>query len=229
MIATPSHDGKIAGEIVSAVIDAMVDLSKSGDKCGYLFQQYSLLTRNFNLLLSETINKGDYTHFCMVHADIFPFEEGWLSKMLGIMEESGAELLSVVSPIKNFQGVTSTGLSPREELPLNVKRLTLKEIWKMPETWTDPQIVVNTGLMLIDLRAPWIGKAWFGVKDDVIKDEDGKYRPVALTEDWLFSLRVRELGGKIFATRGVKLKHIGSHNFTNFEQYGKDTDGWRQA
>lgn len=222
-IGVPSADGNMRGEVCQAVIDAAMH-----ESICFSFSKFSLLAKNFNLLLTDALNRKHYTHFLLLHADIAP-QAGWLSKMLDVMEQTGAEILSAVVPIKTNAGYTSTAYARSADLPFKMKRLTLKEVHALPETFTHEDLVVNSGLMLIDLRAPWIGKVWFEINDDVVLDEKGNWKAVGVSEDWLFSLRARALGAKIFATRAVRLHHFGAHGFPNYEVFGKDTDIWRET
>lgn len=213
-IAVPSHDGKVHGDLISSVMDAAI----SGESIGFAHQPFSLLARNFNDLLCRAINTGGYTHFLLLHADIIPMP-GWLPKLHQIMEEKQCDMLSVVSPIKTAKGNTSTAIQTgainnRTE-KFACKRLNMKEIADLPETFEDPGLLVNSGCLLLDLRAPWIGKVWFEIMDDVVKTEDGKYKTKGISEDWVFSMRARAAGAKIFATRAVKIYHVGTHAFTN--------------
>lgn len=226
-IGMPTHDARCQADVIRMIIAAMTK-----EECNFQTQGQSLLARNFNHLLAQALNDGRYTHFLLIHSDIIPQSTDWLTVMLDEMEKTGAEILSVVSPIKNHRGLTSTALIPRGEAdpqpPIDVKRFTIKEIFDQAETFTDPDLVVNSGLMLIDLKAPWIGKVWFEIHDDVIQ-ENGKWKPVTISEDWLFSIRARALGAKIYATRKVPLYHVGANGFPNNVVHGIDTDGWRKA
>lgn len=228
-IGMPTHDARCHADIVRAILAACMF-----EDCAFDTQSWSLLAKNFNHLLAAAINNGKYRYFCLLHADIVPQDPRWLSKMLDEMESTGADILSVVSPIKNFKGVSSTALMrdvPAGEdptPPVEVRRLTMNEIMERPETFTDPLLVVNTGLMLVDLQAPWIGKVWFEIKDRVIF-EDGKYKAVTIPEDWLFSLRARQHGARIYATRKVPILHVGNHGFPNNVHYpdGAPNERWK--
>ena len=211
-IGIPSHNGQVYGDIISSIADALI----TGEPIGLAHQPFSLLARNFNDLLALAINRKDYTHFLLLHSDIVP-QSGWLKKLHEIMEEKKCDILSVVSPIKNQKGYTSTamhvsGKTPEEFL---ARRLTMKEIADLPETFTADNLLVNSGCLLIDLRAPWVGKVWFEIQDSTVKNKDGNYKAVGISEDWLFSMRAAEAGAKIYATRAVKIFHVGTHAFSN--------------
>lgn len=220
-LAVPSHNGQVHGDLLHAVINAM-----QKEPVHFQHGQFSLLARNFNTFLCEAIAAQKYDYFCMLHADILPMGD-WLTTMINIMGQTKADILSAVVPIKgNKNGATSTALMESDAMPPRAKRYTLKEVIKMErDTWTHEHLVVNSGLMLVNLRAPWIGKVWFEIKDDVVI-EKGKAIPVTLSEDWLFSLRARAQGAKIYATKAVKLLHVGQHGFSNYEPIGVEQEEW---
>lgn len=210
-IGIPSHNGQVYGDIINSILDAAI----AGEPIVFRHQPFSLLARNFNDLLSMAINRGDCTHFLLLHADMIP-TPGWLGKLHEVMEEKKCDVLSVVAPIKSNKAETSTALRLSfDNEQFRARRLSMKEIAEMPETFEHNNLLVNSGCLLLDLRAPWIGKAWFEIKDEVIVKPDGKYKAVGISEDWLFSMRARAAGAKIFATRAVKVFHVGTHAFTN--------------
>jgi hypothetical protein len=227
-IGCPTHNGEMRGDIASVILDCVA----GGDRIAFCHHKYSKLTQNFNMLLCDAINRKIYTHFLMIHGDIVP-AEGWFRKMHAVMEEVGADILSAVVPIKTMKGVTSTGYCVEETVPLKIRRLTLAEIHQMPETFTHEHLIVNTGLMLINLRAPFVenvGKGLaFRVTDQILTMPDGSLKAFGGSEDWLFSLDARKLGAKIFATRAVKVNHVGGHSFSNAEAYGIPSEDWKQS
>ena len=183
---------------------------------------FSVLTRNFNMLYAQALNQraNGTTHFCMHHEDIIP-DKFWLDRMLAIMKERDADILSVVAPLKDNRGLTSTGID--EPLPGHVegwefKRLTLTEIYNdYPATFTHPKLLINTGLMLVKLTQPWCEKLHFEFTDAIIPNpkEPGKFMPVGVSEDWNFSRMAHKLGLKVYATREIPLLHFGQGKFSN--------------
>jgi predicted O-methyltransferase YrrM len=178
----------------------------------------------FNKLWIEALNlRPKFTHFLMIHSDIVPFENHFLDKMVSIMEETGADILSAVSPIKDHNGFTSTALDEgvgEIDQRWRVRRLTMHEIYAKPPTWTDPNLLINTGLMLVDIRKPWVDKIHFHFDDDIIVDSKGRKRAVCFPEDWNFSRDARKLGASMYATREIKLRHVGPASYTNTEPWG---------
>jgi hypothetical protein len=54
------------------------------------------------------------------------------------------------------------------------------------------------------------------VKDSITKDATGTYMVNCEGEDWGFSRQARRLGIPLWATRKVRLVHIGRGYFPNF-------------
>jgi GT2 family glycosyltransferase len=218
-IGIPSHNGQVHGDIIASVMDPAI----KGETIGFAHQAFSLLARNFNDLFCFAINQKIYTHFLLLHSDMIPLP-GWLGRMHEIMAEKKCDVLSVVAPRKNPRGLTSTAVLTGMN-PFRARCLSMKEIQALPETFGDEDLqssrpakedlLVNSGCLLIDLSAPWVGKVWFEIKDDVVKTPEGAYKPAGISEDWLFSMRARAAGAKIYATRAVKVIHVGTHGYTN--------------
>lgn len=113
---------------------------------------------------------GGITHFAMIHADIEPMrpcDDGsfsWLDVLYGEMEETGATVVSAVSPIKEPARELTTTVIGDPTNPWHPKRhIKLSDRTKLPETFGiehcgDPAtefLQVNTGCMLVDLRRPF--------------------------------------------------------------------------
>lgn len=235
-IGCPTHNGELRGEIVTAILDAAM-----GNRMAFAHSKYSKLTQNFNFLLSDALNMGKFTHFCMIHGDIVP-AQGWLQTLHQEMEENGADVISAVVPIKSPKGITSTGLCKEETTPLLLKRLTLKEcqspgklldlgftVSKNGKSFTGDNIILNTGLMLIDIRKDWIKNITFRVTDQIIVQPDGTRKAFGGSEDWLFSLDARKEGAKLWATTAVRLNHVGGANFSNYEEYGIESEDYKES
>jgi len=146
--------------------------------------------------------------------------------MMSIMEKHRADVLSVVVPLKNDKGLTSTALDMAvgdEDPHWRVKRLTLNEIYNDYEpTFTHEKLLVNTGLMLVDLRKPWVENVWFAFEDKIIPDPKipGYFKAVGVSEDWFFSRRACELGAKLYATREISVLHAGTTEYSNASAWG---------
>ena len=184
----------------------------------------------FNKLWIEALNqRPKFTHFLMLHSDIVPMGEHWIDKLVALMEKTGADVLSVVSPIKDEKGFTSTALDEPVGTQISqrwrVRRLTMHEVFKRPPTWTEPKLLINTGVMLVDIRKPWVDKIHFHFDDDIIVDAKGRKRAVCFPEDWNFSRDARNLGASLWATREIPIQHFGPSAYMNTEPWGtKVTD-----
>lgn len=218
-VALPGYGGVIGTHILRTVFSA--------SSRGYMEKaepsSYSFLTHNFNVLFCEALNhrKLGFTHFAMCHDDCEP-ERGWLDKMVDIATERRADILSVVIPIKDEQGYTSTALDTLTVDPeWRVKRLTMTEIYRDYEpTFTHPKLLLNTGLMLVDLRKPAVEKLWFEFKNVIQKLPDGTMFPKCFPEDWQFSRMARREGLRLYATREIKVDHWGRHKYGNDKPWG---------
>ena len=215
-VACPSYDGKIDFNTANALMHVSQHVVHA-----IHFANSSLLAFTFNRLFADALNgrnNDGFTHFLMVHADVVP--QHWFGdKMLAIMEEEKAAILSAVLPIKNTRGLTSTAIDTNEWTPA---RFTLKQVAKLPETFTHPKILLNTGLMMVDLRKKWVNDAYFTITDKIERLENGRYVQRAQPEDWQFSRLARKLNaGKLCATRAIKALHIGITEFGNQGTWGE--------
>lgn len=181
----------------------------------------SLLQYNFNKLLAQARSLKDPkpTHFVLHHADIV-CQRGWLNVLMSEMESHQADVISAVSPIKSEEGLTSTGAFSEDMREL--KRFTMRDLAKLPETFCAPEgraLAVNTALMMVDLRQPWIKDLVFRFEDAIEENETGltvRCRP----EDWLVSEFFHRAGARVFATRKVKLAHVGVKAYSNQGDWG---------
>lgn len=202
----------------------------------------SLLANGFNKMLitaRQLHAQGECDFFLLLHADIVPIDsKNWLDQLMEARQDARlqykdnepnkAQVLSVVSPIKDARGITSTAV----EGPTvwNPRRLTMKEVLDGPETFTREDLLVNTGMLLIDMRKnEWVNKVCFNISDGILRTPDGNLHAGTQPEDWQFSRAVKEVcresgGIKLWATRKVKIIHRGYYNYPNFTSWGADED-----
>ena len=225
-LAQPTYLGRIED---AGVIISIVHCRKEGSE--NLFQlgqcNTSANCTGFNTLWCEALDqrdKGEATHFLMLHSDIVPQVE-FLDRMHEIMARTGCDILSAVSPIKDSKGLTSIALDEkigdREDFDWAPHRLTMREIHKMEPTFTHPKLLINTGLMLVDLRKDWTNHIWFHFDDKIAINSYGKRQPFMRPEDWNFSKDARKLGASIYATREVTLTHHGQQSFPTAFPWGE--------
>lgn len=191
----------------------------------------SLLAAGFNQLLCEALDqqaKGQADLMLLLHADIVPQDTtGWLATLLGVRQQikkqhGACDVLSAVVPIKDLRGLTSTGVEGETEW--SPVRLTMTQVLAMDETFTLPNLLVNTGMLLIDLRTKWIREVAFTIKDAILITPDGKRVAAVQPEDWDFSRQARGHGVTLWATRSVLLAHTGTFAYPNFVAWGSSTD-----
>jgi len=188
----------------------------------------SLLASCFNSCWALARNEweaGRCDAFAMIHSDVSaPLH--WLDVLYREMEKTGVDLISCVIPIKDGRGLTSTVVDDTGD-PWRRRRLTMREVAALPETFTDKDVggplLLNTGLWLCKL-GPWCLEALFETKDHLRRGPDGLWQACCLPEDWGFSLQARALGLKLAATRSVRVEHYGEQKWSNQEVWGWDHD-----
>ena len=242
LIGVPVHKGDVSGETMTSVVMAH---SLVGNIVQVQVIGISLLARCFNSLWIAAYNAG-FDYFVMLHSDIGVRADGgssWLDVLVERIQQFEAATLSVVSPIKSDEGMTSTGLYLAK--PPNyhtLRRMTIRELATMNEfaiTRTDvckkfglePKdvgaLLINTGCMIIDLRRfDWFGARWpgFQIVDELVWNKSGVPSTRTRPEDWNFSSWLFEKGWPYYATKELTLDHHGSRIFQNRGLYGLETD-----
>lgn len=188
----------------------------------------SLLACNCNLLLCDALNKRAYHWFAMLHDDITP-EQGWLDKLIDEAERCEADLLSAVVPLKDDSGCTSTAIGGEQRSAEAFTRLTQAQVLHpgFPRTFdmeaaaaalerlpvpyglSVPRTALwcNTGCMVCRIDRDWDwSRVNFAAQDGLVR-RDGRWLAITCPEDWLFSQRVADAGGKVMATTIVELVH----------------------
>jgi hypothetical protein len=229
-IGVPTYNGSMRSE----AFDGLRRPSFSAEKWTVQFQHGSLLAYVFNMLLVAAVNSREefgWNIFGMAHNDI-SFEPGAFDVLMDERERCGADILSVVVPIKDGRGVTSTGIVQPDG---SIRRLTLTEAFNLPETFDGRdacremglpetcRLAVNTGLWVCDLDkiVPLIPKGlWFSIADSVKELPNGKLKVGVWPEDWNFSRLCHEFGLKVMATRKVPVFHYGEGRYPSCEPWG---------
>lgn len=233
-VGIPTHDGRTDVVGLSALQHSM---SERGD-VWWLSTGSSLLNFNCNRLFCDALNnrhKG-VTHFLLMHSDIRP-ENGFITKMMDILTSRELDCLSVVMPIKDEDGLTSTSMIVKTgENTARRERLTMKQVKQLPPTFRYVEcaemigespdnvvMVANTGLMLLDLSKSWIEKLIFATNEKIVKI-DGKFYAHSEPEDWFFTRSLHQMGGRLAVTRAVNAQHMGLKAWSNQDVWGSDTD-----
>jgi len=231
-------------------VAAMLKTPSRGEKfslCGST-RQSSFLTKGFNSLWADAINRMSegVTHFAMLHGDVVP-QHFFLDILYEEMREHDADMVSVVVPIKEASGDTSTAVDDPDCL-WTPHRLSMSEVFSLPETFCEDDVhragighpegclLLNTGCWLADLRKPWATKAnpqtgylqvHFCVRDAIYKNDQGKWCEAAASEDWNFSRLLAMEGARLFATRKVRVRHFGETSWPNDQVWGIEPEATR--
>lgn len=175
----------------------------------------SFLIHNFNILWCAFLNekpRADY--FAMLHDDIAP-EEHWIDILHREMEKVNADIISCVVPLKGAGEQTSTAVEKEED----IARISFSDLRKLPQTFTNADVagslLLNTGCWLAR-AGDWCEKfPGFCATSHIYKNkETGAFEPLALAEDWNFSVWAKKEGLKLAATTAVKLAHWGAHGWS---------------
>lgn len=200
----------------------------------------SLLAQNFNNLwwtASEVAKERELDYFVMLHSDVAP-EPGWVDVLVSEIERTGADVVSAVIPIKDRRGLTSTAIEDTDCEWSPLRRLTMTEVIRLPETfgiadlgYTDGRaLLVNTGCWIADLRKPWAfdrtDPVTFTIRDRVRFNDSGKPCCDVVPEDWNFSRWLHRKGCVVKATRAVPLHHFdgASSGYPNDTPWGEWQD-----
>jgi hypothetical protein len=221
-IAVPHYD-----QIIPQALHGLI-LSTTMHQYSLNLEGGSLLALIFNRLWIRALNRRNnqphpITHFAMHHSDV-EAQPGWCDILIEEMRVHNADLVSVVLPIKDKRGLTSTG---KLHLPTGkITRLTMTEVDHLPGTFdhtdgsVDQALLINTGLWICDFTKPWVEEVCFHIRDAITKEDDGTFQARAIPEDWNFSEWCKRKGLNVRATRLVKAVHHGRAGYPNDEVWG---------
>jgi len=194
-----------------------------------LKSQSTILPYSFNRAWSEALNLRDsgvpLTHFAMIHDDITP-APWWVDTLLDELVANNADAVSAVVPIKSMEGISSTAVYTGDIwLP---RRLTMTEVLALPETFGEAHVegplLLNTGLWVANITKPWADEICFDFMNRIRRTSTGERVAECVPEDWLNSHRMNELGCRLFATRKVRVEHLGESDYPNDRAWGQKTD-----
>jgi hypothetical protein len=224
MVPTNTRSSDGAGALLIASRGKIdVRLQDLGGDLLYMEVGSSILTFAFNLCWAQALNEyeaGRITHFLMWHSDVRPCSPRWLDTLTDEMEKAGADVLGTSIPIKDTKGLTSTAIDTD---PWRPQRVSLKQMNELPPTWSCDRLLINTGLMLVDLRKPWWQEICFDIEDRIVKVND-YWRAECKPEDWQFSRAARKRGARIFVTRAVVVEHTGLISWASNQMWGWPVD-----
>ncbi len=151
----------------------------------------SLLANAFNYHWANALNLQlsgtKVTHFLMLHDDVVP-EDWWVDKLLDDIYATKADLVSVVIPIKDPRGLSSTAINDPNDKWDVLRRLTMSEVYKLPAVFSGKdcgkyegdrkiiyippdyqsnnyQLLLNTGCWIADFTKAWRYKVHFEIND----------------------------------------------------------------
>lgn len=198
---------------------------KYADRVAFVDRCFGCLTNNFNVFLSMALDlrdAGKITHLAMIHSDISA-EQGWVDVLAEEMCKKRAIVISAVVTIKDpDDDRTSTAIGVERD-PWHIERfIRLRHREGMPETFTSADVcqpgetlLINTGLMLIDLRDEFWDTHVFRVIDRIWKDEEGKRHPEFRPEDWEMSRDLAKAGKPYASTWRPLTTHHGEYRWDN--------------
>ncbi len=214
------------GNIKPCAAHAITVCSGKGLQVKPRWEQFGDIPHNFNVLWCEALmNRPTFTHFAMLHDDCAPMA-GWLDVLLEEMDRTGADVMSTVLAIKDHRGLTTTGI--RYPGTWGTRRYTMKELWRLPETFSiedtaepDKILAIGTACWICKLpEAGWVDKFPGFQNEHKIVWNAGEPSPCFDSEDWLFSDWLASQGLKVYATRKVAMGHQGAAFFTNNQPHG---------
>jgi hypothetical protein len=204
------------------------------------YQAGSLLASNFNQLWCFALNLShsgeDVRYFAMLHDDIGP-EDFWLDTLIEELEANELDVLSAAVPIKDNRGITSMALHQDGDNWMPKARLSMHDVYDLPETFTSDDIgaplLLNTGCWVAKWDTEWCKQVHFEINDRIVFNRaQNRYQAQTEPEDWCFSRQLHEIGSpgsptdgmrplKIGATRKINLMHNGEIDFTNARPWGQ--------
>jgi SAM-dependent methyltransferase len=196
------------------------------------YSQGSLLACNFNKLWCAALNivhRGErLDYFAMLHDDIGA-EDGWLDKLIEELEAKQLDVLGVAVPIKDSRGMTSIALHREGDNWEPECRLTMRDVYELPETFTSADLngvplLLNTGCWVAKWNQEWCRQVSFTINDRIVFDVPHNcYAPQVESEDWYFSRLLNEMGLKIGCTRKIAVTHQGEMEFQNTHPWGSES------
>lgn len=189
----------------------------------------SLLACNFNKLWCTALNMANsgerVDYFAMLHDDI-GCEDFWLDSLIDELEAKQLDVLCVAVPIKDSRGITSIALHHKGDNWNPECRLSMHDIYELPETFTSADVggfplLLNTGCWVCKFDMEWATRVHFEINDRIVFDRTtNAFYPEVESEDWYFSRLLNELELKIGATRKIAVKHEGDAEFPNTFAWG---------
>lgn len=223
-IATPTYDGTVLASTLASVRtaclapDIIIDHEADTQGC-------SVIHHGFNKFWCYALNmKPRPSWFCMLHADVRP-ESGWLTKLLRLALKYDAGMISALVPMKDkSEDYSACWLRENafKGLPYPIRRINKKDLKELPSTFDYKMagwpnfLGTNTGCCLWNFERPWVEKVCFCIPTDIHQGDDGIFRPIMLSEDWLMSyILQKHFNEKVMATSEISVEHWGKKNYSS--------------
>lgn len=203
---------------------AMTATKQGGDTKVHVMRPVaSLLAHAFNLGAVYCLEKK-YEYFAMLHGDL-QADTGFVDTMIGILDQGQYDVIHAVSPIKDHRRLTSTAWAYWDDAFSPVRRLTVKELHQLPETFGIEDIqkqfdadalrlLPNTGCLCFRADT-WFKKfTGFTINDQIATIDNEAWSVDVMPEDWNFGHWCGRNGVRVGGTRAVKLRHFGRWVFT---------------
>jgi hypothetical protein len=237
-LGCPTHDGRLHAGAARGIYYTP---SKLHSVSPWIVQDSLLPTSCNNLLVSAISSSADW--LAILHSDVDP-EPNWIDALIHIAESHLADFVSAVVPIKDDRGVTSTAIAGTSNTGC-FARLTQSQVRhpSFPDTFgimeaaealcqlpnelrvvNCPRIflLANTGCMIYRI-AHWRPGVKFSNEDDIAV-VGGRVEAVWQSEDWFFSRSIAERGGKVLATKSLRVRHWGTMAFDSHSIWGQPRD-----
>ena len=189
---------------------------------------FSLLPYNFNRALAEARNhRVDY--FAMLHSDVSA-QPGFLTKMI---EDIGtADIIHAPVRLKDNSGNTSTAVAYTDNKWQRRRRITVKELKKLPQVFGIDDcrsiygdgycLLPNTGCLLMG-RESYNAFPGFHESDRLVC-VNGRWEALAVSEDYNLGYWAAANGYTVKGTKNVITKHCGTKWYSTEETCGHETD-----
>ena len=202
LVGMPSYDGTRLNAMAVAEILARDPEAVLVEATG------CFLPANRNDIWCEALNSTPRpTRLLWLDSDIMPDPlENFVGLLESEMKRTGADILGSVYAMKFGRNETSVALDGTEGRP--ARRMQVPEISGKPVTWTDPRLLVGTGLVLVDFTKPWVEKVSFSTLDGIEKRGD-RFVTVNDSEDYRWCRQARAQGASVYATTVLGTAHIG--------------------
>lgn len=240
-LAIPQHGSGVQCGTMQSVLEAVAAKEYDIQVCNL---GLSLLARNFNTLFTHAWN-GGFSHFVMLHADIHVgrpdgYAGSWLRWLVDSTDKLDCAMLSAVVPIKSDAGCTSTALDLETGNHYTLRRVTVRELTQLPPYFFSRSDVcklfkvnekkagaflVNSGCMCMPLRNPrydWFDVRWpgFQIHDKLVWNKAGVPATRTESEDWCCSRWMHDIGWSYYATKDLRIDHLGHRDWSNSGSWG---------